>query len=127
MQSCLVEDVVVPLSTKLVHHSALLQEVCLDQSSTDVVTTVKVDLDQLAKATTIVVAQRLGIAKGLQQRVCRQHSVLHSSASSKPSQILCSKCNSQESSTQDSDVSGPLQCCCQAQPDDAHPEAKSQF
>ena len=44
-------------------YSRLFQQVSLDQSATDVLTLVEVDLNQLAEATAIVVAQGSGIAK----------------------------------------------------------------
>ena len=96
----LVEDVVVALPGQLVDHSALLQQVRLDQGSTDVVAAVKVDLDELAKATGVVVAQRLGVSKSLQQRVGCQHSVLDSCTACqsrqvlhrKPTQVSCCAC-----------------------------------
>ena len=61
----LVEDMVVPLRMQLMRHSRLLQQVSLDESPTDVLTLAEVDLNQLAKATAIVVAQRSGIAERL--------------------------------------------------------------
>lgn len=61
----LVEDMVVPLRMQLMRHSRLLQQVSLDQGPTDILTLAEVDLNQLAKATAIVVAQRSGIAKCL--------------------------------------------------------------
>jgi len=51
------------------HHSAFFQQVCANARATDVVGLVEVDLNQLTKATAIVVAQRLGITKGLQNGV----------------------------------------------------------
>lgn len=51
------------------YHSALLQQICADARTTDVVGLVEVDLNQLAKATAVVVAQGLGIAKRLQDGV----------------------------------------------------------
>lgn len=51
------------------HHSAFLQQVGPDACSTDVVGLVEVDLNQLAKAAAVVVAQRLGIAKRLKNGV----------------------------------------------------------
>ncbi|KAA6423742.1 MAG: hypothetical protein FRX49_06313 [Trebouxia sp. A1-2] len=57
--------------------AAALVEVRLDESTTDVLALAEVDLNQLAKTTTVVVAQGSGIAKGLQQWVGLQHLSLH--------------------------------------------------
>lgn len=73
----LVEDVVAPLAWQLVHHSRLFQEICLDACPTDAPAVVEEDVDELAKATTVVVPQRLCIAKGLQKGICLQNLVLH--------------------------------------------------
>ena len=51
------------------HDAALLQEVRLDLGAADVVAGADVDLDELAKAAAVVVAQRLGVAKGFQNGV----------------------------------------------------------
>ena len=61
----LIEDMVITLRMELMGHSRLLQQVSLDQGTTDVLTLAEVDLNQLAKATTVVVAQGSGIAEGL--------------------------------------------------------------
>ena len=47
----------------------LLQQVGLDASTTDPVGLVEVDLNQLPKPTAVVVPERLGVAKGLENRV----------------------------------------------------------
>ena len=73
----LIEDMVVPLRMQLMRHSRLFQQVSLNQSTTDVLTLAEVDLDQLAKATAVVVAQGSGVAEGFQQRVSLQHLPLH--------------------------------------------------
>lgn len=65
------------------HHSALLQEVGSYACTTDVVGVVEVDLNQLAKAAAVVVAQRLGIAKGLQDGVGLQHTPVHTRVGSR--------------------------------------------
>jgi hypothetical protein len=51
------------------HHSALFQQIGAYACTTDVVGVIEVDLNELAEAAAVVVAQRLGIAKGLQDRV----------------------------------------------------------
>ena len=61
----LIEDMVVSLRMQLMRHSRLLQQVSLDEGTTDVLTLAEVDLNQLAKATAIVVAQGSGVAEGL--------------------------------------------------------------
>ena len=73
----LVEDVIAPLARQLVHNSGLLQQVCLDPRTTDTAAIVKEYVDQLAKATTVVVAQRLGISKCLQEGVGLQDLIFH--------------------------------------------------
>lgn len=62
---------------QLVCHTRLLQQVSLDQSTADVLTLAEVDLYQLAKSTTVVVAQSPGIPKSLQQWVGLQYLPLH--------------------------------------------------
>jgi hypothetical protein len=56
-------------ATMAAYHSALLQQVRPDASSTYVVGLVEMDFNQLAKATAVMVAQRFGISKGLQDGV----------------------------------------------------------
>lgn len=56
-------------STCLRNDAGLLQQVCPNPRSTYVMGLVKMDLDELAKATAVVVAHCLGIAEALQNRV----------------------------------------------------------
>lgn len=86
----LVEDVVAPLAWQLVHHSGLLQEICLDACPTDAPAVVEEDVDELAKATTVVVPQRLRIAKGLEKGICLQNLVLHACKDPSPAQLQMS-------------------------------------
>ena len=58
-------------------HPGLLQQISLDQSTTDVLALAEVDLNQLAKTTAVIVAQGSGIAKSFQQRVGLEHLPLH--------------------------------------------------
>ncbi len=76
----LVEDVVAALSRQLVHHPGLLQEVGLDARPADASTIVKKDVDELTKATTVIVPQCLGVSERLQQWVGLQDLVLHTCA-----------------------------------------------
>jgi len=69
----LVEDVVVALGIVHCHDAAAFQKVRADGSPRDHTLAIEVDLHVLAKAGAVVVAHRLGIAKGLQQRVGFQH------------------------------------------------------
>ena len=89
-QTDLVEDVVAPLAWQLVHHSGLLQKICLDACPTDAPTVIEKDVDELAKAATVVVPQRLCIAKGLQKGVGLQDLVLHPCTHPSPAQLRLS-------------------------------------
>lgn len=77
MQPDLVEDMVAPLAWQLVNHAGLFQQICLDARPTNAPAVVEEDVDELAKATTVVVTQRLCIAKGLQKGIGLQNLVLH--------------------------------------------------
>lgn len=65
----------------LVDNTTLLEEVGEDFGSADVVAGVEVDLEELAKATGVVVAKGLGIAKGLQQGIGLEDLVLNAMTS----------------------------------------------
>ena len=79
---------VIALAGQLVDHPGLLQEVGLEPGPADVEAGAEVDVDQFPKAAAVVVAQRLGVAERLQQRVCGQDPLLDSCASGQTSQIL---------------------------------------
>lgn len=51
------------------HHTALLKQVGAYARPTYVICLIEMDLNELAKAATVVVAQRLGIAKSLQDGI----------------------------------------------------------
>ena len=89
----LVEDVVVALAGQLMHDPRLLKEVGLDAGPADVEAGAEVDVDQLAEAAAVAVAQRLGVAERLQQRVCGQHPLLDACAPGQARQILQYKLN----------------------------------
>ena len=91
VKSDLVEDVIVALAGQLVDHPGLLQEVGLQPGPADVEAEAEVDVDQLAEAAAVVVAQRLGVAEGLQQRVRGQDPLLDSRSPGQTGQILQQK------------------------------------
>ena len=62
----LVEDMVVALPMQLVRDTRLLQQVGLNQSTTDTLALVEVDLNELAKATAVVVSKSPSIPESLQ-------------------------------------------------------------
>lgn len=62
---------------QLMRHSRLFQQISLDQGTADVLTLAEVDLNQLAEATAIVIAQGPGIAKCFEQRVGLQYLPFH--------------------------------------------------
>ena len=72
----LVEDVVVALPGLLVHHTGLLQQVVGDAPADGVASVIKVDFHVLAETTRVVVANGLGVAERLQQRVRVQDNAL---------------------------------------------------
>ena len=63
-----VEDVVVPLLGHLVDDAGLLEEVLLDLRALDDAVLVEDDVDVLAEAGGVVVADRLGVAEGWKRR-----------------------------------------------------------
>ena len=59
----------VPLNSLLEHYSRLLQQIVDYRGRVDFAAGLEVDLDELAKATGVVVLEGLRIAKCLQQRI----------------------------------------------------------
>ena len=72
----LVENVEVALVRLLSDDTRLLQKVALDGGAADAVLVVEVNLDPLSEARTVVVANRLGVTKGLQNGVGLQNALL---------------------------------------------------
>ena len=60
----------------LVHDTTLLEQVCENFGTADVIARIEVNLQQLAEARGVVIAQSLGIAESLQEGVGLQHLVL---------------------------------------------------
>ena len=59
--------------THLRDEPRLLEQVVVDERGRDARVVVEVDVDQLAEARRVVVAHRLRVAKGLEDRVGQQH------------------------------------------------------
>ena len=71
MYSCLKIDL-----RRLVGHTGLLEQVCLNISSSHPAHVVEPDTDELAETGGVVVPDRLGVAVSLQHRVGLHHLVL---------------------------------------------------
>jgi hypothetical protein len=65
------------LSHASTHHAGLLQQVGLDAGASDAVALVEADLQQLAEAGGVIITQRLGVTKGLEDGVGLQNEGQH--------------------------------------------------
>lgn len=79
----LVEDVVRALGRAHRRHARALQQVGRDACAADAPERVKLNLHVLAKPRRVVVARRLGVAKGLEERVRLEHLLLDGSRSAR--------------------------------------------
>ncbi len=68
----LVEDVIVALVLLLIHNARLLEQVIADGAAARLPLHVKLYLEVLAEPRRVVIAQRLGVAECLQQRIALQ-------------------------------------------------------
>lgn len=71
----LIKDVVVSLADALRYDSRLFQQEIHDLGANNLAVVIELDLDELAEATRVVIAQRLGITKGLEKRVGLEHAL----------------------------------------------------
>ena len=69
----LVKNVVIPLMRVELHHSAFLQEIPVNESSSYLPRPCELDSDELAKTRRIIISHSLRIAKGFQDRVGAQY------------------------------------------------------
>mmetsp|Transcript_98756 Transcript_98756/g.159195 ORF Transcript_98756/g.159195 Transcript_98756/m.159195 type:complete len:393 (+) Transcript_98756:3233-4411(+) len=80
----LVEDVVVALARRLVNHTRLFKQVRLDLSTRNRSFPIKMHIDPFAETRRVVIAQRLGVAKGLEYGVGQHDLLLNGSRSPSP-------------------------------------------